>query len=242
MDAKPIDSAATDQSVGRNTLQDRVLMRLQSALMSGLFIPGQVLSLRKVAMSLGTSPMPVRESFSRLIASRALEELPNRSVRVPRLSRQGLIELFEVRRLVEGMATRIACESIDQKLISNLTMLNNELLRSLKNNDMATVLSTNQQFHFTMYRAAKSGILMPIIEHLWLRCGPTMFYALNAPDNSWDSSFHLQMLKALKAGDSLRVCAAMTADIMVTGDFLAENAGKEKSSGPFASLSLHDPS
>jgi len=235
---KAVGRAIPARPSGRDTLQDRVLARLQHALMSGIFIPGQILSLRKVATSFGTSSMPVRESFSRLIAARALEELPNRTVRVPKLSRTELIELFEVRRLVEGMATRIASERADEFLIAELKAINDELLLALRDKKMDTVLAANQKFHFAMYRAANSGILMPLIENLWLRCGPTMYYALNSPDNSWDSSLHIEVLRALKRGDVSRVCEAMVADISVSGDYLIGLAAKQPRSGPFASLSL----
>jgi DNA-binding GntR family transcriptional regulator len=228
---------APPATVSRGSVQNRVLASLQYGLMSGLFMPGQVVSLRKLAASLGTSPMPVRESLSRLVAARALEELPNRSVRVPRLSATGLVELFEVRTLVEGMAARIACERADDALIRELSAINDTLLLAHQAQNMEDVLIANRKFHFALYERVNSDILMPLIESLWLRCGPTMYYAMNSPKSLWDTSFHLELLDALRLRDTQRAQAAMVADIRKTGDYLAREAATPHTSGPFATLS-----
>ena len=221
---------------GRGSVQDRVLTSLRYGLMSGLFVPGQVVSLRKLAESLGTSPMPVRESLSRLVAASALEELPNRSVRVPRLSATGLVELFEVRTLIEGMAARIACEQVTEDLIDELAAINGVLLSAHKKRDMADVLVQNQKFHFRVYRAANSSILMPLIESLWLRCGPTMFHSFVAPKDLWDTSQHKALLEAFRKRDKQAAQAAMVADIRKSGDYLVSEAASKPLSGPMAEL------
>jgi DNA-binding GntR family transcriptional regulator len=230
-------SMPVPKPAGRGAVQDWVLASLQRGLMSGLFLPGQVLSLRKLAASLGTSPMPVRESLSRLVAANELEELPNRTVRVPRLSATGLVELFEVRVLIEGMAARVACEKATDGLVVRLAAINDTLLAAHRRQDIAQVLIANREFHFAIYEAANSDILMPLIESLWLRCGPTMYFSLNSPKNLWDTSHHLALLKALKRRDGEKAQQAMTADIRKTGDYLVKEASSEPASGPFASLS-----
>src|SRR5688572_32929422 len=78
-------------------MQDRVLAQLQRALMIGAFVPGQRISLRKLAESFGTSAMPVREAINQLVAANVLEMLPNRTVCVPRMTASRFEELSRVR-------------------------------------------------------------------------------------------------------------------------------------------------
>ncbi len=222
----------------RGKVQDRVLATLRHGLMTGHFLPGQTVSLRKLATSLGTSPMPVRESLSRLVAANALEELPNRSMRVPLLTYQGLVELFDVRCLIEGMAARTACDKIDDAMIASLEAINAEIVAAHAQHDMTRVLGANQKFHFIIYQAANSDILMPLIESLWLRCGPTMYFSLVSPRNLWDASSHVTIIDAFKRGDGEAAAAAMVTDIRVTGDYLLEQAAAAPTSGPFAPLEL----
>src|ERR1700737_4033656 len=80
----------------RGHVHEHVLRYMCRGLMVGAFLPGQVMSLRKLAAGLGTSPMPVREVLSRLVAAKALDETSGGSVRVPRLNAEKLTELFSV--------------------------------------------------------------------------------------------------------------------------------------------------
>src|SRR5262249_50641976 len=67
----------------RETLHDRAYDEIKKAIMSGSILPGSTITIRSLAGALGTSPMPVRDALSRLVAERALEVLPTRSVTLP---------------------------------------------------------------------------------------------------------------------------------------------------------------
>lgn len=226
---------AEKPGTSRGKVQDQVLAQLRYGIMSGLFVPGQVMSLRKLAERLGTSLMPIRESLSRLVAANALEEMPNRSVRIPVLDERSLMHLFEVRCMIEGMAARLASAHATPELIARLEESNAAVRAAHESGMMADVLKANQQFHFALYRSANSDILFPIIEALWLRCGPTMYFSLNSP-GLWDTSSHVEILEALRRKDGAAAEAAMIKDIMKTGDYLIEQARNGRSSGPFADL------
>src|SRR5258707_516888 len=90
--------------IERETVQDRVYSVLRDQLMRGGFEPGQKLKIADLASALGTSAMPVREALNRLVAERAIESMPNRSVRVPSLSKESLRDLMEARCAIEGLA------------------------------------------------------------------------------------------------------------------------------------------
>jgi DNA-binding GntR family transcriptional regulator len=219
----------------RGAIQHQVLAQLRYGIMSGLFVPGQVMSLRMLAERLGTSLMPIRESLSRLVAANALEEMTNRSVRIPVLGETSLKHLFEVRCRVEGMAARLAVDNATPELWQAMEAFNVAGKIAHESGTMADVLKANQKFHFALYREAKSDILFPIIEGLWLRCGPTMYFSLHSP-GLWDTSSHRDILDALQKKDGPAAEIAMQADIMKTGAYLIEQARKGSTSGPFADL------
>ena len=70
---------------------------LRQALISGQFVPGQKLTLRALAGALGMSVTPVREAIHRLTAERALEASANRSVHIPPMTREKILELRDIR-------------------------------------------------------------------------------------------------------------------------------------------------
>lgn len=219
----------------RGETQTHVLAGLRYALMSGLLVPGEVVSLRKLAATFGTSPMPVRESLGRLVAANALEELPNRSVRVPRLDTTSLEHLFELRVRVEGLAARLATHAAAAKDLDALHEINADVKKAHEGGRMGELLQANQRFHFHLYGLCRSTVLLPIIEGLWLRSGPTMYFTLSTP-GLWDSSSHLDILDALTRADANAAEAAMARDIMKSGTVLIGQARDGVLTGPIAPL------
>src|SRR5262249_18315939 len=113
----------------RDTMRVRVYRALARGLMTGMFRPGESVTLRTLANRLGTSAMPGREGVSRLIAERALILLPNRSVIVPRMSRARFAELTETRQMLEGAVTEAACARATPALLRQLSDINDAMKR-----------------------------------------------------------------------------------------------------------------
>lgn len=200
----------------RGEIQDMALEKISRGLMRGAFVPGQVLSIRNLASALGTSPMPVREALKHLIASNVLEAMASRSARVPRLTEADLRELNAVRISLEGMAATAACANATPELLERLGALNDRLVKAIEDGDIRLCLIANQAFHFTLYGASHSRFLMPLIEALWLRCGPTLYYSLLSPDTPWDASNHVRMLDALRRNRPQDMREAVERDINTT--------------------------
>jgi DNA-binding GntR family transcriptional regulator len=201
----------------RGHLQNQVFERLRRGLMVGAFMPGQVMSLRKLATSFGTSPMPIREALTRLVVVNALEETTNGSVCVPRLTPGRVVELFSVRELLEGAAGEAACRNCTPALVESLTAINTELLEAIARRNVLGCLSANQRFHFTLYGASESEVLLPLIESLWLQFGPTMYLSLLSPDMPWDATAHFQILEGLRLAKPAVARRGVLNDIRTTG-------------------------
>jgi DNA-binding GntR family transcriptional regulator len=228
-------ASAAKAGTKRGHVQDEVAARLRHGLMVGAFIPGQVMSLRKLAAAFGTSPMPVRDALGQLVAANALEETPGRSVRVPRMTGERLKELFEIRESVEGIAARNACRKATPALLRQLTAINRELKAGIARREVLASLDANQRFHFALYRAAQSDVLMPLIESLWLQAGPTMYFSFLAPDMPWDASAHGEVLDALRRKDAAAAQRAIARDIRTTGRHLAAIGANPPAGGPMRS-------
>ncbi|MBN8915104.1 MAG: GntR family transcriptional regulator [Rhizobiales bacterium] len=218
---------------GRAHVYDLVARYMYRGLMVGAFLPGQVMSLRKLAAALGTSPMPVREVLSRLVAANALEETKGGSVRVPRLTPEKIADLFDVREQLEGNATERAAKSCTKDLITELTAINKSLLQAIEKRDIMNCLSQNQKFHFTLYEASGSDVLMPLIESLWLQFGPTMYMSFLVPSMPWDASSHVKIIEALKAENPGAAKRAVLHDIRRTGQALLNVGGGQSIELPF---------
>jgi DNA-binding GntR family transcriptional regulator len=201
--------------VERETVQERLYATLRDKLMRGGFEPGQKLKIAELAEAFGTSAMPVREALNRLTAERALETLPNRTVRVPALSKDSLQNLREARFAIEGLAVVRAAANMTAPTLATLR----ELIDAQSRTDAVHVSEAsaeqNRAFHFTIYREAGSAVLLPIIESLWLQFGPYLREASERFDGreGRGTNFHVAVVDALARGDAQAARAALEADI-----------------------------
>jgi len=222
-------SAGSDTGRQRGELQLQVARLLRSALMAGQFVPGQTLSLRQLAHKLGTSPMPVRGVLGQMIASGVLETQSNGSVAVARMTEARFAELTQVRKALEGMAAEMACHNVTPRLISDLEKINARLQKSIASRDILACLRLNQAFHFTLYSASASEILPSLIESLWLRAGPFMYFSLAAPATPWDASGHERVIEHLRAGNARATRLAIERDIAGSATWLLKKSNAFRS-------------
>ena len=205
--------------VHRETLHDRVYAELRRSLVHGVFVSGEMLRIQDLAEKLRTSTMPVREALARLVSEQALEALPNRSVRVPVITREKLEDLARARVLIEGEVTVRALPHLGEDDFARLRALTHECeatfrLRTDGNIRRATEL--NHAFHDHIYKAAGSQVLLPMIESLWLQSGPYVHAAAFLHDEVRDPAgthHHWELIEALERRDAADAVAALTRDI-----------------------------
>jgi DNA-binding GntR family transcriptional regulator len=214
----------------RATLGDRVTRELRELLMAGKLMPGEKLSLRTVAASLGVSMMPVREAVARLVAEEALIVSPNRSITVPLMTKRRFRELKAIRLVVEGHAAGEAARlrtADDLSAIRTSDAAFRDAVRSPAP-DPAAALRANMSLHFAVYRAAASPSLTAIIEGLWLKVGPVINFDLRSSTERLSSGvserLHARLLAAIEAKDGAGARDAVIADISGSADFI-EAAG-----------------
>jgi len=216
----PQSAIADENGLAPASLHRRVYENLRSSLIAGRFAPGEVLSLRRIAAANGMSPMPVREAVKQLISEGAIELLPNRTIAVRKLRRRDFVELTRVREMLEGHAAELASARATPTIVLSLARKNTELIQCVVARDMTGAMRMNQEFHFDLYRASQSLVLIPLIEALWMRMGPVIHVSLGRPGVNWSASEHHAALHALEQRDHDGVRRAIERDIRSTADEL----------------------
>lgn len=196
----------------RETLHERAYEEVKKAIMGGAIAPGEPMTIRALAKALGTSVMPVREALRRLVAERALELMPNRSVTLPVMTADKFDEIYRIRVALEGLMAETAAKFITPDELRRMARLNDEMIAKLRQGTKR-YLALNQEFHFQLYQAARMPQAMSIVETLWLQIGPFLHHVktdFGAPNFL---HHHEAMLKALTKRDGARARVAIEADI-----------------------------
>jgi DNA-binding GntR family transcriptional regulator len=211
----------------RTTIQDSVYQQLRQALMTGHFNPGQILTIASLAETFGTSHMPVREAIRRLAAENALEVAANGSAHVPYVDQRRLDDLCLARTALEGTAIELCASKVTKETLSYLESCIHEHAHVGRNGDIYSMLGKNQDFHFALYRASGSEVIVQLVETLWLRFGPYMRMLtqyleplLRTGQLDLDPLHHYVMLEALKHGDASAARNALVHDIRSTQQLL----------------------
>lgn len=210
------------EPIARDTLQERVYLRIRQALIYSEFKPGQVLTIRELAQKLGTSIMPVREALQKLTVERVLELLPTRSVRVPVLSAEEFAEICEARMLLEGHMARLAAERADAEDLERIEQASRAFLAAKVPSAPTVIQQRNREFHFAIYEAAYKPTILELIEPLWVRCGPctmALFVDLGAEKvKRGATTHHEQALEAIRTRRPAAAEEAIVADIRATSE------------------------
>lgn len=206
---KHSDAASTSapleafQPIVRQSVNEAVYQALRNKLMHGEYRAGQVLGIQYLADALGTSTMPVREALRRLVAQQGLEPLPNGTTRVPLITKACLSDIRRARVLIEGTVTEWAGPLLTSSVLDQLEQLAQEITQERRTpKGVASSLEKNRIFHFTIYAAAQSPVMLAMIESLWLQSGAYLRETRELLHNE-DSSdqLHESTVNALRAGD-----------------------------------------
>ena len=204
----------------RQTVQDQVYAQLREALIAGAFEAKEAFTIAGLADRFQVSHMPVREALRRLAAENALRIAPSGTAYVPDLSADELEDITRARVIIEGATTAIAFDHLDDDDLAQLQAIVARHHASGLAGNTPAMTAANREFHFHIYRAAQSPVLMSQIENLWLRSGPyvrilsdRMEQLLKTALRDSFTAHHESVCKALAIRDADAFRAAMEADI-----------------------------
>jgi DNA-binding GntR family transcriptional regulator len=185
--------------LSRNSLSERIYAHLRLELMSGLHPPGMRLSIRRLASEFNTSPTPVREAIFQLVREGALELRPGYQPRVPVLDMPVYLNIRETRFPLERLAGELAAVHITAEEIEALREYHRRFQQGEAHERWRDALIANQNFHFTIYNAARNPVLVRVIENLWLLAGPIVNAQYpNVRQASSDMHPHILVIDALE--------------------------------------------
>ncbi|MDD7969660.1 GntR family transcriptional regulator [Roseinatronobacter alkalisoli] len=198
--------SASDLSQGQNAY-DRLLNEIRH----GTLPPGARLREVDLAARLGISRTPVREAIRRLEADGLVEHLPRQGATLRRLSYAEVMELYEMRAVLEGTAARLAARAASELELRELAGINAEMTASTNPED---IVRLNRLFHAALVNTAKNRYLQRAIaamgRTLLILGRSTLFDPARIATGAQE---HEELLRALQNRDGTAAEAAMRTHI-----------------------------
>jgi DNA-binding GntR family transcriptional regulator len=150
----------------RRKVTDWVYEELKAAIVDLRLAPGDPLREATLAGQLGVSKTPIREALTRLEQEGLVETTSFKGAVVTGYSRQDLIEIYELRELLENVAARAAAESMSEADLARLSHISRESRKLKRSNDAAGLAALLSEFDDVLFDQVRNSRVRALIENL----------------------------------------------------------------------------
>ena len=194
----------------KQSLTAKVYGHIRDGIIDGTYINGELLREISLAEKLGVSRTPIREALKQLELEGLVTSIPNRGVVVKGLSEADVLDIFVIRRLLEGQAAYWAAVRITQGQLDRLTEVLELLELYTRKNDVPQIARWDTEFHDVIYTASNSRMLKQILASLHQNIRMARRSSLNVPARPMESlTEHQAIFAALEKHDAEEAKCAM---------------------------------
>lgn len=204
----------------RRTLAMATLDALRAMILHGELPQGAVLRQDAIAARLGVSRIPVREALRQLASEGLVTVEPHKGAAVARLPRADILELYEIRALLEPPLLALAIPKLTSGDLAAAERVLAIYDDALSQGDRQQAWGQyNLEFHEALYRAADRPQTLTIVRNLHHKTDLYTRLQLSAADHLRDRARaeHHAILSACQARDVAAASAALGGHIREAG-------------------------
>lgn len=147
-------------------LRELVFEHIKMAIINGELKPGERLMEVQLADRLGVSRTPVREAIRKLELEGLVIMVPRKGAYVSDVSLKDIIDVFEVRETLEGLAASLAAEKISDEEIKKLEDIVNTTKQYVEKEDVQGIIDSDVKFHDYIFSLSRNDKLIQIMSNL----------------------------------------------------------------------------
>lgn len=145
------------------TAADKTFYQLRKDIVEGEIQSGSKLSETELSTKYAVSRAVVREAINRLEACHLVERKANVGARVVSLTPEGLVQLYQVRESLEGMAARLAAVNMTDSEIAELKSLLSDHFKEVQQGQSYYQEAGDVDFHYRIIVGSKNEHLISML-------------------------------------------------------------------------------
>lgn len=196
------------KTLTRWTLKDQAEKALREMIASYRFTPGSWINVDRLAKDLGVSRTPICQALRKLEEIGFVYRTPRKGFRMAQMTLEMARDLYAVRGLLEGMAGRLAAEEMPPKSLARLEALLEKQRPTVQALNVLEYSKLDFDFHAVIYETCGNWLLRELLENIKTRLRPFLCDITPILPELFED--HVEMVKGLKARDSLGVEKALT--------------------------------
>lgn len=146
--------------------------RIKKMIAEHRFSPGSRINVEELTRVLGASRTPIWEAIRRLEQEGLVRNVPNRGVFLVELTREDAAEIYAVREVLEGMAARLAVDSISDRVLEKMELSIREQEKLIAEENLVGYSRSDFEFHAFVYAACGNTVLKEMLESLKNKARP----------------------------------------------------------------------
>jgi DNA-binding GntR family transcriptional regulator len=165
------------------SLIERAYQQMLAAIADGTLLPGQRIRQAELAETLGVSRQPVSHALHLLKRQGLLEDVGRKGLRVVSLDPRRVMQLYQVREAVDGLAARLAALGPrDAGVVDGLRRLLEAGAAFDAGTPVPVLVRADTEFHRGLYRLSGNPAIEEMTAPLWPHLMRSMAMVLRAPD------------------------------------------------------------
>ena len=220
-----ISSQRVTQS-GTQTVAETLAEQLRSRIVDGVYVGGQRLIEADILEEFDVGRSAVREALKHLEATGLVEIRRQRGASVVRLTRDRLVQLFEIRERLEGLAAYLAAQVAHRS--ENLSWLENQTQIWLDDNLVRNErdhMVKNVELHDGIVQMSANQYLTDSLSRLQIPAYRQRFVkVINDEARRKSSAEHVEIIDAIYSGDAERAERCMRYHVRETAKLAASVA------------------
>ena len=156
-------SAKVDELI---PLRDVVFKKLRRAILLEELKAGERLTEIRLADRLGVSRTPIREAMRKLELEGLVVMVPRRGAVVAKISEKNLRDVLEIRRVLDMLCARLACERMSEEAKEKLNTACQDFEEAVKSGDLRDVAQKDVALHNIIIEATGHLTLQQMLDNL----------------------------------------------------------------------------
>lgn len=184
------------------TRTERVYEILLGNIVKRRLLPGKKLVERDLVKKLGVSKTPIREALSRLEIEGLIEGTSYHSFSVIQISQKKIIEIYDIREVIDGLAARVVAKKINKEQVKQLHSIIQSFQSYIEKNDLESYNSLDIEFHNLLGAISENRRLCEIMQRVRNQARILMTTSVGLPGRAEASlAEHRKMVDTIASQD-----------------------------------------
>lgn len=146
----------------KSDLITQAYIKVKAMILSQELMPGEKLFQENLARQLGISRTPLLRALERLEQEMLVERVPRRGLFVKKMKLTDMLDAFDCREALEGLAARLAAERITKEQVRELKDLFAPFRKTPRKADPQAYRKADQRFHQRIIELSDNRMLIQI--------------------------------------------------------------------------------